>query len=205
MLDDKELTTRLWVDGLIYGFVSKDQARDLLREHVGSLKTPASAMLVRYAEKLEGAVCIVRFMPNANGGVVDVVEPWDRPALKKLSLFQRLLNKSTNQRPAPEPDDFILEKFNEKKKLIQLILTYPRDKPLNGLVNGAHNKVGVASGGPVIPEKKPAANTLKAMQPQSSALVEFEEADAADDYVHDNNGPVQIVSISQLIRIGEQG
>ena len=157
-------------------------------------------MLVRYSEKKEGAVCVVRFMPNANGGVVDVVEPWNRPELEKLSLFQRLLNKSTSQRPAVAGDDYSPEAVAERKKLIQLILTYPRDKPLNGLFNGAHNN-GDASGASV----KPAAGTLIAMQPQSSAPVVFEEADAADDYVHDNNGRVQIVNISELIRIGEQG
>ena len=205
LLDDKQLTTRLWVDGLIYGFVSKDQGRDMLREHVGSLKTPATAMLVRYSEKQVGAVCVVRFMPNANGGIVDVVEPWDRPELEKISLFQRLLNKSTYQRLATAPDDYSPEAVAERKKVIQLILTYPRDKPLNGLVNGEHNNVGVASGGPVTPEKKLAADTLKAMQPENLALVKLEEIDPLDGYERDNIGLIQVVSVLEQIRIGEQG
>ena len=187
------------MDGLIYGFVSKDQARDLLREHVGRLKKPESAMLVRYSEKQEGAVCVVRFTPNSNGGVVEVVEPWDRAELKKQNLFQKLLLKSTFQKAPPTRDDYSAEAVAERRKVIQLILTYPREKPLYGPVN--------AKEGPVIPEMRPSAETLKAMQPKNSALSSTEETVVPDDYEPDKPTPglVQVVNLMELIRIGEQG
>ena len=82
----------LWSSGVIYGFVSKEQARDLL---VSLVPRPGSSgMLVRFAEKQPGAVCVVRYTGARQGAEVDVLEPWNSEALKKQALYERLRNKA---------------------------------------------------------------------------------------------------------------
>ena len=70
LVSQNEITKALWVQKVIWGFISKEAARELLLRHCAS----QSAMLVRFSEKQPGAVSVVRYRPPAS---VDVVEPWD--------------------------------------------------------------------------------------------------------------------------------
>ena len=192
---DPPVATRLWVGGLIYGFVSKEQARDLLKEHVG--RRESSAMLVRYSEKQLGAVSVVRYMPHAEGsgggggGVVDVLEPWDKQALAKTSLFERLLMRATNERPVQELDGYSREGERRTGKPIELMLIYGLQRSRDAI--GA----GVANGAPA-PEVKSAAAALRGLQ---ASNVEPDPGPPPQPPVV-NYGRI---STMQAIRLGEEG
>ena len=106
MITENDDTLRLWNERAIYGFVSKDGARNLLRQHVAPLNR--SGMLVRFSDGQPGAVSLVRFwqpLPNEPSYTLEVVAPWKREKLKEKPLLRRLLDWAQRLELLLSPDD----------------------------------------------------------------------------------------------------